>query len=549
MSGGGAYDSAGLLVGIPTVEPTSSGLTGTLDGECRRIQDSNGDGRVDNQDLCIPISGFINALRPASLARSLILAARLSIEARAQQEVRFDQALDAPPVISRLCFAPGVDLAGMPTTLVSSLPSGITQLYLFFDYENMADGMIYELRVLRDGLSDQTFSLAPATWSGGARGLWYIGSTAQVWPNGDYEFIIFVEGERAASAMITVGGAAQPRPEMSTILFGVLSPENELVSTGNVLPVSNSLNAQFVYNNMAPGLIWRQVWYYDNVPVSEGTGEWTGGANGTLTINASSPPEQPLQPGRYRLELYIGDRMAATSDFIMAGGQVGISTEIFSNVVFATERSPEGAAAGTVGATQASGIPGLYALFDWRDVAPGTPFTWRWSVDDNLLYETTQDWQGASTGSGAWLALETPSVLSDGSYRLDLLVAGVVKASATARVGLGALPVAVFAVETGVRLEGQVRDAETGNGIMGASIIVLRPTFDVADFTWQMSEIFALAATDLSGRFALARPLPDDEFYSVIVIATGYLPTSTDSLEVAAGRTDPIELDIALNSD
>lgn len=549
MSGGGAYDANGLLVGVPTVEPATSGLTGAMDVECRRIQDSNGDGRVDDQDLCIPVSGFVNALRPANLARSLILAARLGITARAQQEIRFDQPPPAPPTISRLCFAPGVDLAGMPTMLVSSLPAGITQLYLFFDYENMADGIIYELRVLRDGLVDPTFSLAPATWSGGTRGLWYIGSSAQVWPNGNYEFIIFIEGARAASATITIGGSAQPQPEMSNILFGVLSPENELVSTGNVLPVNNTINAQFVYNNMAPGLLWRQAWYYDDVPISEGTGEWTGGANGTLTVNASSPPEQPLQPGRYRLELYIGDRMAATSDFIMAGGQVGISTEIFNNVIFATELSPAGAPEGTVGATQPSDIPGLYALFDWRDVAPGTPFTWRWSVDDNLLYETTQDWQSASTGSGAWLALDTPSRLADGSYRLDLLVAGVVKASGTAQVGLGALPVSVFAVEQGVRLQGQVRDAETGEGILGASIIVLRPTFDVSDFTWQMSEVLALAATDLSGRFVVAHPLPDDEFYSVIVIANGYLPTSTDSLEVAAGRNDPIELDIALSRD
>ncbi|MCC7209429.1 MAG: carboxypeptidase regulatory-like domain-containing protein, partial [Anaerolineae bacterium] len=488
-------------------------------------------------------------LRPARLARSLILAARLGVREQSPQESGLGEPPAAPPVISRLCFAPGVDLAGMPTTIVSSVPAGITQLYLFFDYENMADGMIYELRVLRDGLSDPTFSLAPATWSGGERGLWYIGSTAQVWPNGNYEFIIFVEGKRAASATITIGGAAQPQPEMSTILFGVLSPENELVSTGNVLPVSNTINAQFVYNNMTPGLIWRQVWYYDSVPISEGAGEWTGGVNGALAINASSPPDQPLQPGRYRLELYIADRLAATSDFIMAGGQVGISTEIFSNVVFATERGADGAPAGTVGATQASGVPSLYALFDWRDVAPGTPITWRWSVDDNLLFETTQDWQGASTGSRAWLALQTQSGLADGSYRLDLLVAGIVEASATARVGLGALPVAVFAVEQGVRLEGQISDAETGEGILGATIIVLRPTFDVADFTWQMSEVFAMAATDLSGRFAMARPLPDDEFYSVIVIANGYLPTSTDSLEVADGRIDPITLNIALNRD
>lgn len=547
MTGGGAYNDQGRLIGIPTVEPASRAGSGE---DCQRVQDSNGDGRVDEDDLCIPASGLINALRPSELARGLILAARIGIQPSSQQDQGDPGVAAANPNarFTRLFFASGVDLAGMPTTVVTSAPSGITRLYLFFDYENMVDGTIYELRVTRGGVIDPTFSLAPATWSGGARGLWYIGSTAQVWPNGEYEFILFIEGVRSASARITIGGPASAEPQFSNILFGVLNLDNQLVSTGNILPVSSTINAEFVYNNMQDGAPWRQVWYYEELKISENAAAWDGGANGKKSVSAASPPEQPLQPGRYRLELYVGERLAATSDFIMAGGQVAYDVEVFTNLTFASELQ-DGRPGGTVGATFPNTIADLYAIFDWRDVATGTPVTWRWTVDDNPLFEVTQPWSNAPTGAGAWLRLASTGSVADGTYRLELLIGGAVKASASARVGLGQLPITIFAQQEGVQLTGRITDAETGAGIEGASVIVLKPLYDVVDFTWQLTEVFDLAYTDTSGRFALTRLLPRAEFYSVIVIAGGYLPMSTDSLEIAETTRSPLELRLELNRD
>jgi S1-C subfamily serine protease len=207
-TGGGAYSVDGKLIGIPTIEPARS--EGAIQN-CRRIQDSTGDGRIDDQDVCIPVSGLINALRPTRLARGLILAAKLGISAQSMSAAPASSAAPAgQPTFSRLLFAPGVDSAGMPTSLVGGMPAGTTRLYLFFDYDNLVDGMIYELRVTRDGVPDPVFSLAPATWSGGRRGLWYVGSTAQVWPNGVYDFTLFIEGTRAASRKLTT--AARPAP-------------------------------------------------------------------------------------------------------------------------------------------------------------------------------------------------------------------------------------------------------------------------------------------------------------------------------------------------
>ncbi len=557
MSGGGAYDTQGRLIGIPTVEPPTSGLIAGAQENCRRIQDSNGDGRVDENDLCVPISGFVNALRPSRLARGLILAAQLEITPFSQQEPpvqaplsleEIGQNVIGAPQFRRLLFATGVDLADNPTRVITRAPAGINTLYLFFDYANMRDGIIYELRVLRDGVLDPTFSLAPATWSGGRNGRWYIGSTAQVYPNGEYEFILFIEGVRVANARITVGGGPTTEPEFSNILFGVQDLNFELVNTGNILPVSNVINAEFVYTNMVDGTPWRQAWYYEDLRISEVNDIWSGGSNGKRLITASAPVENPLQPGRYRLELYIEDRLAASSDFIMAGGQVDLSTEVFTDLTFASELR-DGIPGGVIGVTFPNTITDLYAIFNWRDIAPGTPFTWRWTVDNNPLFEVTQPWSNPTTGSGAWLRLRPNRLLPEGSYKLELLIGGVVKASATARVGIGQLPIRLFVRAEGVLVQGQIVDAETNEGIAGVAVIFLKPLFDVADFTWQMNEVYDIAFTDLNGRFALSRLLGRGERYSILISARGYLPITTDGFRILRDEVGPIELRLELNRD
>jgi hypothetical protein len=40
------------------------------------VADTNGDGHVNNRDICVPVGGFINALRPVNLAIPLIDRAR-----------------------------------------------------------------------------------------------------------------------------------------------------------------------------------------------------------------------------------------------------------------------------------------------------------------------------------------------------------------------------------------------------------------------------------------------------------------------------------------
>lgn len=67
-SGGGAFNRLGELVAVPTMASQST------DGQvvdCRKISDTNQDGRVNDNDSCIPIGGFLNLLSPIEAAQNL----------------------------------------------------------------------------------------------------------------------------------------------------------------------------------------------------------------------------------------------------------------------------------------------------------------------------------------------------------------------------------------------------------------------------------------------------------------------------------------------
>jgi S1-C subfamily serine protease len=73
-SGGMAVDGQGALVGIPTMMGSGEKTTAVVD--CRYLADTNGDGKIDSRDMCVPGGGFINALRPVNLAVPMFEAAK-----------------------------------------------------------------------------------------------------------------------------------------------------------------------------------------------------------------------------------------------------------------------------------------------------------------------------------------------------------------------------------------------------------------------------------------------------------------------------------------
>jgi len=73
-SGGLAATLQGELVGVPTQLGSGDLEAGFVD--CRFLVDTNRDGVIDENDHCIPVGGFINAIRPVALAEPMIAAAK-----------------------------------------------------------------------------------------------------------------------------------------------------------------------------------------------------------------------------------------------------------------------------------------------------------------------------------------------------------------------------------------------------------------------------------------------------------------------------------------
>ncbi len=541
MSGGGAYDQDGRLIGVPTTAPISGLAQGT---SCVPVQDTNSDGLVNAADICIPVGGFINSLRPSNFARPLLRAAALGLKVDLPALGSGSIVPAGQPAFNRLFFAPSVNEAGVPTSVIRSLPAGSTSLYLFFDYANMTPETVYELRVTTDGIPNRTFSLAPVRWSGGERGLWHIGSVDQPWPNGVYDFTLFADGITSGTARLLIGGAAEPVPTFSDIVFGLQDSQGTPLGNGFVLPTGSVANARFIYRNMQAGLPWTVIWYYGGVEVRRDEQVWSDGTDGAKTIGLEG--EGGLFPGAYRLEMYIENRLAATADFTIAGAQQGVFPQVFSNVRFATAPSLADAASAPAGSTFPAGINTLYGLFDWQQIQIGTLWTLRLSVDDSVFYERTAPWTSPESGANFVVRMTDESGIPDGTYRLDLLVNNVPLQSARAQVGIGQLPIDRFASASGVQVRGQIIDAETREGVPGVSFILLTKDYSVADFEWRADQVFALAVTDRSGRFQVDRPLELAAPYSVIITAAGYLPVTVDGFEVDGETANPLELVIYL---
>ena len=522
MAGGGAYNTSGELIGIPTNAPlTRQAAT----SNCRYLDDTNQDGLVNSSDRCVPTGDFISTIRPIGLAQSLIRGARLNLEVE-----MMDTSPDAPrpmnsPRVSRLFFAPSVRGA-MPSTVVGSLPANTRNLYLFFDYANLSPETVYELRVTRDGIPDSIFNLPPVHWSGGERGMWYIGAREQAWANGAYEFTLLINGAGAGSQKLLIGGEAANSGHFSDIVFGALDQSGNLTGNGTIVPLGSIAYARFLHASMADGTPWSAIWYFGDTEIARTTDTWSDESHGSKVISVE--PTGGLLPGKYRLELYVEGALSATSDFYVAGRQGSPLPLVFSNLLFVSAETPFEARAAPAASSFPSSIPALFATFDWQLIESGTPWALSWLVDDQEFFRFADTWKASDSGSDFTIALPNPP---DGNYQLRLFVNNLLLAEETAIVGIGQLSIDRFAEFAGAVLSGKVIDAATNRGVPSLSIILISEDFAASEFEWDQEQVVALATTDRNGNFQFARPLAFNTPYSVVIEADGYIPHAADFFE------------------
>ena len=543
MTGGGVYDNAGRLVGVPTTVAVTEMTT----ANCTVFEDTNGDNLVNRNDRCIPVGDFFNALRPSNFVRPLLRSASLGLSVDKITAPASLQLVTDEPAFTNLLISPSVTNNGQPATVVRTLPTGTNSLYLFFDFQNMNSDTIYELRVSRDGTPDPTFSLAPVRWSGGRDGSWYIGSSGRVWPNGTYDFELFVDGRASGRETIQIGVPAPEASSFRNIAFGLESGDN-LVGVGGILPAGTNIKARFVYQNMTPTTQWTIIWYYNDaeIPGSRTTETW--GTPDTQTNLREIRLQAPggFQPGRYRLELGIDGVLAARGDFVVAGADAGAIPRVFSDAYATAAESPQAALESASLDSLASSAQRLYTVFNWEQLSEGILWRMRWSVDDVVFYDQLTPWRGLPTGEGFITRLESVGDLPDGTYRMELLINGIILESVEVEVGIGQLPIDQFAQATGVQLNGRIVDAATGEGIPGISFILISEDYSIQDFTWDSEQVYATAVTDRNGRFQINRLLQYGSPYSVMIAADGYLQIDADGVVVDEESPNPTEITISL---
>jgi len=537
LGGGAAVNEKDELVGV-----LATGAAGSADDvvHCRYTDDTNKDGTIDLNDICMATGDLISTLRPVNLADALIRAAEQGLR---PQPTPTPGPTRKPPAVkasvSRLLFAPDVDEYCQPVTVVESLPSGSDAIYLLFDYENFEDGASWRPYLIINGETYEDY-WPVSQWRGGPQGVWCMGVLGDPRvDDGTYEFVINYEGEKLGSATIKVGGPEEAYPTFSHIVLSGGGEEGHLLPGG-----IKEIEATFEYANMTRDTKWSYVEYYQGEEIARGDGKPFTRPSGTTSLPLSS--KTTLEPGVYRLELYIGDRLAATADCVV-GHQKG-AKEFFGPITFAEGMDRNGNPI-RPGTTFQSGIKELHAFFDYQGMEDGWKWTRRWSIDGDVVVVKTETWHSGESGKNFHMSLYNDNGLRSGDYQLELLVEGELVQSGTCTIaGRGPRPTPTpQPPQNGVQIYGHVFDADTYRGIEGAYFVVLQPGIRVAEFDWRASQIYTVARTDRTGYYELPLPLARGEYYGMIVTASGYQPIFEDDVYVDEDLESPLEVDVMLS--
>lgn len=221
-SGGLAADARGRIVGIPTRAGTDD-----LDiTDCRRVEDTNGDGTIDENDSCIPIGGFINGIRPINLAAEVI-AAGLAAPVPPPDEATPTTtppttapppSTDPPPTTpapasGTIALDPRLSVTqtdGLPDPEIFVVADGTTRLCLTWEYVNFPSGAPFTFGWNINGTVDEG-SVSTGTNQGPVDGQFFgcITNDAGL-AQGLYEAVWNVDGENVFVHAVYVGGGRAP---------------------------------------------------------------------------------------------------------------------------------------------------------------------------------------------------------------------------------------------------------------------------------------------------------------------------------------------------
>jgi hypothetical protein len=201
-SGSMAVNDDGELVGIVVELGSGSDEADVVD--CRAgLADTNGDDMWDEADGCVPVGGFINALRPVQLADGLITSAtqRTPYKPVLPRPAPTESGYDA----SKVAFTSFVfsDERGVARQSFATTAKAICASW---DYHGMDDGMRWASVWWIDGYRYDEVSHSLRRWREGPSGRAEVCiEDAAGLPDGLYELNLSVEGSFITSSTVRVG--------------------------------------------------------------------------------------------------------------------------------------------------------------------------------------------------------------------------------------------------------------------------------------------------------------------------------------------------------
>lgn len=238
-SGGLGANDFGQIIGIPT--RGGSGTEADI-ADCRVVQDTNGNGGLDEGDTCIPIGGFINALRPINLAMPLIRSAQTGTAYESPYGGSGSTGVSGTGGEAftfsgwSLYFDEdsgcGIDYAG-------SFPSGSDQLTATFGYSGMTDGQDFSVFWLIDGSVAVEDHFA---WDFGAADdcfPFFVHNGGDPLPDGQYTILLFAGEPQVAEVSTTIGGGGGAAPPSG----GAVTVEGYITDADTGNPISGAVIA------------------------------------------------------------------------------------------------------------------------------------------------------------------------------------------------------------------------------------------------------------------------------------------------------------------
>ncbi|MDX9956080.1 MAG: trypsin-like peptidase domain-containing protein [Anaerolineae bacterium] len=241
---------------------------------------------------------------------------------------------------------------------------------------------------------------------------------------------------------------------------------------------------------------------------SSTAGSTSGGSKPKLKSSLKRPSGDESRGGKQPLAPHAPGGVSITPAVVSTG-------PVFTDLVFSSQVTRDGR---PIQATDIlpEGIKELYAGFEFDNMKNGLTWQQTWVLNGTPIATDTQRWNEGEQGRKT-LALNNPQGFQSGEYHLALTIEGRVVAEGRVIIGRQV-------DDTDSEISGQIVDEQTGRGISGATVAVLKPNVSAQKYAQNQNPQYILTSTqtDRQGNFTLPVQLPKGQAYSMIVVAQGY---------------------------